>query len=37
MILHLQVMLSRSRMSSQDEGDYVDMLGLVFTYFPFMF
>ena len=37
MVLHLQATFSRSRMSSQDEGDYVDMLGLVFTYFPFMF
>ena len=33
MVLHSQVTFSRSKMSSQEEGDYVDMLGLVFTYF----
>ena len=37
MVLHLQVTFSRSKMSSQEEGYYVDMSGLVFTYFPFIF
>ena len=37
MVLHSQVTFSRSKMSSQEEGDYVDMLGLVFTYFPLYF
>ena len=33
MVLHLQVTFSRSRMSSQDEGDYMDMSGLVYLFF----
>ena len=37
MVLYSQVTFSRSKMSSQEEGDYVDMSGLVFTYFPFIF
>ena len=37
MILHSQVTFSRSKMSSQEEGDYVDMTGLVFTYLPLHF
>ena len=31
-VLHLQVMFSRSKMSSQDEGDYMDMSGLVYLF-----
>ena len=37
MVLHSQVTFSRSKMSSQEEGDYVDITGLVFAYFPFIF
>ena len=33
MVLHSQVTFSRSKMSSQEEGDYVDMSGLVFNLF----
>ena len=32
-VLHLQVMFSRSKMSSQDEGDYMEMSGLVYLLF----
>ena len=37
MVLHSQVTFSRSKMSSQDEGDYMEMSGLVylFSLFPF--
>ena len=35
MVLHSQVTFSRSKMSSQEEGDYVDMSGLVFYLFSF--
>ena len=31
-VLHLQVMFSRSKMSSQDEGDYMEMSGLVYLF-----
>ena len=37
MVLHSQVTFGRSKMSSQEEGDYVDMSGLVFTYFSIFF
>ena len=34
-VLHLQVTFSRSKMSSQDEGDYMEMSGLVYLFSPF--
>ena len=36
MVLHLQVTFSRSKMSSQDEGDYMEMSGLVYLFSLFV-
>ena len=32
MVLHLQVTFGRSKMSSQDEGDYMEMSGSVYLF-----